>query len=191
MKRLRLEHGFTVVELAVVMFVLAILVTLTVTSYRTSQDRARAANVASSIQAIESGILSMRLKDNRESWVTSNNFQGVWDANLSTFLAPSYVPASSEAYVKALRSELPQGIPKVNGVESIRWVYRNTGNTRLTTACNQTKDGVLLVITGLSKSVFTQLDRQIDDESETCGKVRYTTGKEILYQISFTQALTN
>lgn len=185
------RHGFTVVELAVVIFVLAILVAITATGYRVVQNRAHGANVVTALRSVESAFQTFSSNMNRESWIDATQFQGTAGANMSAFLAPSYVPSSGQDAVVELRRQLPKGVPEVNGAEGLAWEYRNNGTTRTTSACNDVRDGALIVLRGVPEAVFTQLDKEFDDAKKQCGKIRYTASGELLYQLGFVQKISN
>lgn len=191
MQQRKHSYGFTIVEIAVVIVVLGILLTMTAIGYRTVQDQARGAEVSTALRAVESAFHTFSANQNRQTWVNETEFLGTAAPSLSTFLAPSFTPTGAQTAVIELRRQLPQGIPTVDGFEAITWTYRNTGTVRTTSACDQTINGALILLTGVPKSVATQMDQAIDDGQETCGKVRYTSGGQLLYQLGFTQTVTN
>lgn len=187
--------GFTVVEIAVVIVVIGILVSMTAIGYRKVQDQARGAEVSTALKAVESALHTFHANQNRENWVNNATFSGTTaSVSLSTILAPSYVPpaGSTQEAVLGLRRQLPQGIPTVDGFEGISWTYHNQGNTRATTECNTTTNGVVILLTGVPQAVFTQMDEATDDAQVTCGKLRYNTSTgQLVYQLGFTQSVTN
>ncbi|MEO7904437.1 MAG: prepilin-type N-terminal cleavage/methylation domain-containing protein [Candidatus Saccharimonadales bacterium] len=182
-------RGFTIVELLVVIVVIAILATITITTYKRTQNQARAASLGSSLQQVETSILELTTMINSEQWPLATAFIATSAPSLTTILAPTYTPTAGQTTLIELRKLLPAGVPTISGVDGVTWVYRNNGGVHSPTACDGASDGrkgPLLELSGVSLEVMNQLDKDIDDFASDCGKVRIYQSK-LIYQLGFTQ----
>lgn len=180
------NQAFTVVELLVVIVVIGILASITVVSYGSVTDQARATDLSSAVGTVSLGFDKLAASQNVDTWLPETAF-GSSGPNLTQLLNPSTVSSQASAELTELRRALPSGVPAVSGVEA-SWVYRNDGSVRSPTACDLQQTGPLLVLTGVPSRVAKKLDALDDDGQATCGKVRYDSST-LIYQLSFSQVM--
>lgn len=184
-----LQRGFTIVELMIVIVIIAILASISLVMYKNTQNQARAASLSTALQKVQTNMIEMTTRLHSENWPMATDFIGTSEPNLTTILAPEYVPGGGQTTLSTLRDIMPSGVPSVSGVDGLTWTYRNSGGTHSVTGCDGKSDGrrgPLLEIKGVSTEVMNQLDKDIDDHADDCGKVRIYNNA-LIYQLDFTQ----
>lgn len=169
------RHGFTIVELLIVIVIVAILAAIVIVAYSGIQARAQAASISSGLRQIDK---SMHL------WAIDSSFS-TW---------PEEPVAGGGTALSQLITDNPslqqylQQVPQVQGIHTDEWFYDNDGAPK--TECASPYDGVNIVIRFVENtSVAQMVDDTIDDGDIGCGKVRYVD-QRIFYAISYTQAVT-
>lgn len=173
--------GFTVVELLIVIIVIAILAAITIVAYYGFQDRSRAAVVADGLKTVEK---SLRVYASEKQWAS-------WPRDNA--IDPS-VPAGNPT-IKNLVTDLPgfstylQTAPSTPDLPTSAWTYDYDGDTK--SSCGTLYNGTNIVVTGVTQSVASNVDSQIDDGDNNCGRVRYdSSALKLFYSLSYTNDLS-
>ena len=152
-------HGFTIVELLIVIVVIAILAAISIVAYTGIQERAQAASVASALKSIDRAFRLKLADDGASAWWTDSSLGGnpslttlITNTNLKDYLSVTATPVGSTG----------------------AWFYDNDSDTY--GGCSSAgAPGVNIVAYGMSSNVavWTAVDKQIDDGNLSCGKLRY------------------
>lgn len=168
----RFSHGFTIVELLVVIVVLAILAAITYFAYSTYVDRTRATSVMANLENLDKSFRQWAVEERMYTWQKQN------------------IPADGLA-IDTMRTQFPvlgryiNESPKVDGVQSEDWFYDNDGDVK--TICGLNYNGVNIVIRFVKNQKVAQMvDDTMDDGDLNCGKVRFQD-ERIFYSLSYTQ----
>lgn len=164
--------GFTIVELAIVVAIIAILVTITIVAYSEIKRRAQVSALATGLSQVDKSFRMWALKEALVTWPTDKVFDTGGGIPLSEFIqnTPTIQPYLSE-------------VPKVNGIHTEEWFYDNDNDSRAN--CTNTYNGTNIVIRYVKDARVGQLlDEQMDDGNLTCGRVRYAD-ERIFYSLSF------
>lgn len=164
------RHGFTIVELLIVIVVIAILAAISIVTYTGIQARAQATAIVSGLNQIDR---SMRL------WAVDEGFS-TWPHH---YIASGGMPLSELIEENPSLQAYLQGAPEVQGIHTDEWFYDNDSDTK--TNCGNNYNGVNIVIRYVTDTAVAQMvDDYIDDGNLNCGKVRYTD-QRIFYSISY------
>lgn len=144
------NHGFTVVELLIVIVVIAILVAITVVSYFSIQERARFAVVQTELRNVgqSMAIISLERDITEADWKTVLDNTGLYEpTRKSTEKSFIFCWSGSNFSILAMRPlvDSSQAIPdgtevwvyRRGGVSSIAWRSAAVGSQTQTKACNQ------------------------------------------------------
>lgn len=178
------SRGFTLVELAIVIAVIAILAALTIVSYNAIKDRATATSIYDGIKKVDNGFRLKMGYEKKTTWPKDTELTGVNNPNLLTLINDG---DSIKDYIN--------GLPTTGGV--ISWTYDNdsdntTPEAMCSTSYTTTWNGVVIVVAPVTTAVLKQLDEQIDNgDGLYCGRLRSGNAAltSALYQLSYTQDL--
>lgn len=174
-------HGFTIVELLIVIVVIGILAAITIVSYDGIQQRAQIVAVSDGLKKVDRSMTMWMMASSQGSWPLDTAYDGGTDLSALIASAPG------------LKDYL-QNVPSVVGVGTNEWFYDNDEvESAPGASCGSPYDGVNIVIKYLdNQSVAEGVDKMIDDGNLHCGKVKYatdtTTGKGLLfYSLSYSK----
>jgi len=177
----RTTSGFTVVELLIVITVIAILAGITIVAYKGFQDRAKAAVISDDLKNIEKGLRAYASEKQWPSWPLDNAI----DPN---------VPGGSPT-IQNLVTDLPglstyiTAAPFTSYLPTSAWTYDYSGDIK--SSCGTLYSGTNLVITGVTQAVASNVDAQIDDGDNNCGRIRYdSSALKLFYSLSYTNDLS-
>ena len=168
------RKGFTLVELAVVIVVIALLAAMTVVSYINVQNNARAMAMIADFKHIDEAMRLYSQKHGLEAWPvdTSPLLTGTSDPNVASIIAN---PATDfKQYLGSIDAV------KSSGVSGLAYLYDMDNDTY--TGCSATMlAGVNILVQGKTPKVIAQyIDDAIDDGNLSCGSVTYVTSTQAL-----------
>lgn len=179
--RKRDPDGFTIVELLIVVIVIAILATISIVLYNGIQERARAAQVASSLRAVEKGFILMLTSQSRATWPLQSEYPD--PITINTTYPPRIEWIIDNSELKGYLNDPPQ----LPGIVA-NWSYGNTGSDGSNiTNCSGVYQGPILVIKVYSPAVIAMVDKSIDDGDVNCGKVRQADTVNLVYRLASNQ----
>lgn len=178
---LRKAHGFTIVELLIVIVVIGILAAIAISAYNGSQERARAAAVSSGIKKIEKAFHLLAIEQSRTTW---------W-GDASASLTGTANPLISDIITATNMKSYLQAAPDVSGIPTGFWWYDNDADTYDPAECLASISGVNIAFTNIPSSTALIVDKSIDDGNLNCGAVRYNTasGGRLFYALSNNQQM--
>ena len=91
MGRGRIQTGFTIVELLIVIVVIAILAAISIVAYNGIQERAKGATIASDVQTINTGLHLLASEQGRSTWWFDKDVSGY---------GPGIVPGDSSPTIE-------------------------------------------------------------------------------------------
>jgi prepilin-type N-terminal cleavage/methylation domain-containing protein len=173
--------GFTIIELIIVIVVIGILAAITIVAYYGFQDRAKAAVISDGLKSAEKGLRAYASEKQWSSWPRDNAID------------PS-IPAGNPT-IQNLITDLPglsayiTTAPSASGLPASVWTYDYDGDTK--SSCGTLYNGTNFVITGVTQSVASNVDSQIDDGDNNCGRIRYdASALKLFYSLSYTNDLS-
>ncbi|MGH7218026.1 MAG: type II secretion system protein [Candidatus Microsaccharimonas sp.] len=180
-KRRFYAHGFTIVELLIVIVVIAILAAITIVSYNGISNTARVSTAAQGLRQIEKSMRLWAIDEAMTEWPYDATYP---HGGGGTFL--SDMIADNPKLAKYIQS-----VPSVPGIDSDEWFYDNDGDAKpAPPACYGAYDGVNIVIRYTANSDFVEgLDKTLDDGDLNCGKMRYQNNI-IFYALDYTRTIT-
>lgn len=168
------DHGFTIVELLIVVVVIAILAAISLVAYSNITNRAQASAIVSDLKAAEKAFHSYKAVSGPSTWWVDSHsaLTGVGNPQISAIIT-----AQPE-----FRQFLQQA-PSTAGLDTNGgWFYDNDNDTY--SGCAASLAGVNIGVLMSSASPLMQaVDNAIDDGNLACGKLRYASGY-LLYAIS-------
>ena len=170
---MRQQEGFTVVELAVVIVVIAILATISIVTYQGAQTRAKATAIAAGIKQIEDGFRTYLVTSNMTEFPRDTDFTGASNPNFAAMAAANPTFA---------------GFVATDGASG-SWTYDNDKDTRLESTCVANDWAAVNIGINVTPAVAQAVDNAIDDGNLSCGRVRSgsATAVSITYKLSFDQ----
>lgn len=162
--------GFTIVELLIVIVVIAILAAITIVAYNGIQARAKATSITTGFNQIDKSLRMYGVIQGWNAWPEDND------------VLPS---GESNPTLEQLVNDLPgfdqfmQQAPSTSDLPASAWFYDNDGDTK--PACDSNNLGTNIVIEGVSETVADNVDSQLDDGDDDCGKIRYRGWDDKLY----------
>jgi prepilin-type N-terminal cleavage/methylation domain-containing protein len=180
-KRIHYAHGFTIVELLIVVVVIAILAAITIISYNGISNSARVSAAAQGLRQVDKSMRLWVIDQGMTTWPYDASYP---DASGGTFL--SDMIADTPALAKYIQS-----VPAVAGIGSDEWFYDNDGDTKpAPPTCYSAYNGVNIVIRYINDDDFvTNIDKTLDDGDTNCGKVRYANGI-LFYTLDYSSTIT-
>lgn len=144
----RIQHGFTLIELMIVVAIIAILAAIAIPQYQDYVTRARWADNYSSIGSIRAAIGECLQNNNQDLTACDTTVKlqagGFWDdaANMPALkFGTATLTAATAAIVMAGTAQAGScevTVTPTPVVGSVQWVYTNTGAT----PCTRAKTGV-------------------------------------------------
>ena len=167
-------HGFTIVELLIVIVVIAILAAISIVAYTGIQDRAKASQIISMYSSVDK---AFRLVGSDKGWATWPT-DGSFGLGANPTLAAIAGTADFSSYLQA--SVVPT---------DTNFRYDNDNDTY--NGCSVGGLGVSIYTqTTVSRAIAEQVDKSIDDGNLSCGKVTWnTSNSEFKIYLSFGQSM--
>jgi prepilin-type N-terminal cleavage/methylation domain-containing protein len=184
MRKIKIQRGFTIVELIVVIVVLGVLVGITTIAYRSTQTRGKAITISNGIKDIERSLKALASKQGRGGWWTGAQ------------LNPSYTANAAVPIESVIDHESSTITPPTIPGLTLTWNYQYGSADRSTSpsTCDSTINGVILRISGVNRDIITALDEILDSDATvnatlTCGKIRAANSAftEVIYQLGFSR----
>ncbi|MBL8159128.1 prepilin-type N-terminal cleavage/methylation domain-containing protein [Candidatus Saccharibacteria bacterium] len=172
MKRIRAKRrdGFTVVEIAVVIVVMAILTVFVAWGSQEASRRAKAADVVTSFRTAEGAFLNWHVKQSWSTWQTENQlgFPNATYPSLTDNIRFDYLLSGAGApSTLDLRNFLNMNELPARSIGQMR--YDNDADSN-TDPCTDVDGGVNLQISN-AKEYFAYIDATVDKGDGQCGKV--------------------
>lgn len=174
---MRHRHGFTIVELLIVIVVIAILAAITIVSYNGVTQRSQAAAVASDLRATFKGFMLYKEATGMSTWTSE------FDASWNSFVTGNPTIASIIPYNASFREFVPKA-PQTTGLGSgaSAWLYDN--DTGVFADCAVNSDGVNIILQNVTNSTVAQLvDAALDDGNLNCGAM-HMNSTSLIYNLS-------
>lgn len=170
----RLTHGFTIVELLIVIVVIAILAAIVIVAYSGVQTNAKAGAIISGLKSSEKAL---------DLYMTDQNISAWPDDSLAVPGISTNPTIAQFISGTTLKNFMTQA-PNVANSPTLTWFYDNDSDTRAN--CTLKYAGTNIIIIGVSQTVADSIDKSIDDNNEGCGRVRYdTTNQYFFYSLSY------
>ena len=172
------NHGFTIVELLVVIVVIAILAAITIVSYNGINQRSQAAAVASDLKAAIKGFMLYKEATGLTSWPHEQDTS--WNG---TVLGNPTLP-SIIAYNASFREFVPK-TPQTTGLGAGgQRLFDNEQDTYVN--CTATSNGANIILQNVTNRTVAQLvDAALDDGDLDCGTM-HLSGTSFMYNLSKT-----
>lgn len=161
---MKAKHGFTIVELLIVIVVIGILAAMVIVSYNGIQRRAQVVATVDGLKKVEKSLRLWMIEDGGNTWPTEPTESG---GTPFSELIDEYEP---------LKGYL-QHTPAVTGVGTQEWFYDNDGPMKRpeNEPCDDMYRGVNIAIRFIHDvQIVEGIDRAIDGSRNfECGKVRW------------------
>jgi prepilin-type N-terminal cleavage/methylation domain-containing protein len=171
--------GFTIVELLIVIVVIAILAAIVVVAYNGVQTQSKASAIIAGLKSSEK---AFRLYATDKSLDT-------WPDDSTAVVGVSANPTIQQFIDGTTLKDFMKRAPNVANTPALYWFYDNDADTR--TNCTLRYAGTNLIIIGVDQAVANSIDKSIDDNNNTCGRVRYdSTNQYFFYSLSYSSELS-
>lgn len=172
--RHQFAHGFTIVELLIVIVIIAILAAIVIVAYNGVQTSAKASAIISGLKSSEKAL---------NLYMTDQNISA-WPADSAAVPGISTNPTIAQFISGTSLKNFMTQAPNVANSPALTWFYDNDSDAR--TNCTLKYAGTNIIIIGVSQTVADSIDKSIDDNNEGCGRVRYdTTNQYFFYSLSY------
>jgi prepilin-type N-terminal cleavage/methylation domain-containing protein len=163
------ERAFTLVELAIVIAVIAVLAAIGLAMYDSAQDRARATQIVAMYTDVEEGMQLAMIKQGWSTWPRDNVIEGFISSSDNVLLSSLIGSSTFSAYMSAV--VLPDGT---------EFRYDNDDDTY--TSCGAGTEGVSIYSRSdapkpVPRAVAQRVDDILDDGNLSCGRVIYDTAR--------------
>jgi prepilin-type N-terminal cleavage/methylation domain-containing protein len=175
------RHGFTIVELLIVIVVIAILAAITIVAYNGVQTRAKASQITAGIKQVDKSLRLWNTERGVQTWDLDTTICGTSGGNphISTLITSC---AGLSSYL--------QTSPAIAD-PSLVWFYDMDNDSKPNPGTlAQIAQGTNLCISNVSQAVVDIIESSIDDGNNLGGRVRYDPAiQRIFYSLSYNQSI--
>ena len=178
MKNIKIQRGFTIVELLVVIIVVGILATIGFMSYRFAVNDAKKAAIIDQLNMYNKGFQVFKVKEGLSKYPTNSKLNSMFTFDSSDLYKGGQ---RHRASAFANNKELSKYFNVNESVEG-NYMYVSNGNSQNFECRHSFWDGSFILVYNLSDDFRKSIDKEIDDGKPNCGRV-VSDGSRLFYRL--------